>query len=138
MGKDKGSYWYRDSASTTNLTSAEAEIMRVVWDMGKPVTVRDVYETLREQKRIAYTTVMSIMNKLARKGFLTQDKSATAYVYSAVMSDEEVAGSIMESIVDKVLAGASEPMIARLLGSRKKISPQQQKKIEEILKKKKR
>lgn len=135
MVRERKSYWYRDSASSTNLTSAEAEIMRVVWDTGEPVTVRDVYELLRERKRIAYTTVMSIMNKLAKKGFLVQDKSATAYVYSAAMSDVEIAGNILDSVVDKVLAGASEPMIAKLLGSRKKLSAQKLKKLEDLLKK---
>lgn len=135
MARERKSYWYRDSASSTNLTSAEAEIMRVVWDVAEPVTVRDVYELLRERKRIAYTTVMSIMNKLAKKGFLVQDKSATAYVYSAAMTDVEIAGNILDSVVDKVLAGASEPMIAKLLGSRKKLSAQKIKKLEELLKK---
>lgn len=135
MPKEKESYWYRKSNKPTNLTSAEAEIMRVVWDLDMPVTVRDVYEHLRKRKRIAYTTVMSIMNKLAKKKFLLQDKSGTAYLYSAAMSDEEAAGVIMDSVIDKVLAGAAEPMIARLLGSKRKLSPQDVKKLEELLKK---
>jgi len=137
MTKNNKTYWYRDSDSSTNLTSAEAEIMRVVWDAGNPVTVRDVYETLREQKRIAYTTVMSIMNILTKKGFLIQDKSSTAYVYSAAVTATEVAGNILDSVITKVLDGAAEPMISRLLGSKKKLTPEELAKLEYLLKKKK-
>lgn len=109
--------------------------MRVVWNAGEPVTVRYVYETMRKQKKIAYTTVMSVMNKLAQKGFLTQDKSGTAYIYSATLSDAEVAGGIMDAVVDKILGGASEPMISRLLGSRK-LSARELKELEKLLHKK--
>ncbi len=137
MAKSKKTYWYRDSLSSTNLTSAEAEIMRVVWDADEPVTVRFVYETLLKRKKIAYTTVMSIMNKLSKKGFLLQDKSGTAYVYSAASSDTEVAGHIIDSVVSKVLDGAAVPMISRLLGSKKKLSVEEVEKLEELLNKKK-
>ncbi len=137
MAKNKKTYWYRDSMSATNLTSAEAEIMRVVWDAGGPVTVRDVYESLLKRRKIAYTTVMSIMNKLAKKGFLLQDKSGTAYIYSAAFSDAEVAGNIIDSVVNKVLDGAAVPMISRLLGSKKKLTAEEVYKLEELLKKKK-
>lgn len=127
------SFWYRDDSRTTVLTAAETEIMRVVWDRGEPVTVRDVYETLRKRKRIAYTTVMSVMNKLARKGVLSQDRMATAYVYSATVSDIEVAADVLDAVVEKILAGVYEPLISRLLGSIK-ISEKQLKKIEALIK----
>jgi predicted transcriptional regulator len=137
MVKNNKTFWYRDSDSSTNLTSSEAEIMRVVWDAGNPVTVRDVYEHLREHKRIAYTTVMSIMNILTKKGFLIQDKSSTAYVYAAAVTDTEVAGNILDAVISKILDGAAEPMISRLLGSKKKLTPDDLAKLEDLLKKKK-
>jgi predicted transcriptional regulator len=133
VAADRKKLWFRDSDSSTNLTSAEADIMRVVWDAGGPVTVRDVYESLREQKQVAYTTVMSIMGILTRKGFLNQDKSSTAYQYSAAMSDTEVAGNILDTVVDKILDGATEPMISRLFGSKKKLTAEELKKLEKLL-----
>ena len=54
------------------LTPNELAIMKVVWQLEK-CTVREVYETLREQRAIAYTTVMTMMNILEEKGYL--DKS---------------------------------------------------------------
>ena len=138
MAKDQRSYWFRDSSYPTNLTFVESEIMRVVWDAHEPITVRDVYEVLRERKQVAYTTVMSLMSKLARKGFLKQDRSETAYVYSAVMTDAEVAGHMVNGIRDKILAGAEEPMLSHLLGSRKKLTAAQAKELGRLLEKKKR
>lgn len=120
--KRKKSFWYRDDSKAIVLTAAEAEIMRVVWDEGQPTTVRKVYETLRERKTIAYTTVMSVMNKLAKKGILSQDKKATAYIYSATVTDIEVADSVIDAVVEKVLGGVTEPLVSRLLGPGSKLS----------------
>ena len=135
MTKNSETFWYRNDSQAINLTPAEAEIMRVIWDLQRPVTVRDVYENLLEKKRIAYTTVMSMMAKLARKGILIQDNSSTAYLYSPTFSDADVAESMLEGIIDKVLAGAAEPIFARLLGSQKKLTAAQIVKLEKLLKK---
>jgi predicted transcriptional regulator len=58
--------------------------------------VRDVYETLREQRQIAYTTVMTVMNNLVKKGLLSQDRSAIAYVYKPAIPGDEVADAILD------------------------------------------
>jgi len=78
------------------------------------VTVRDVYEHLRESRRIAYTTVMSVLRNLAVKGLLEQDKSQSAYVYRPKVTDEEVARGILDTLVDKIMGGRREPLIAYL------------------------
>ncbi|MBE0429675.1 MAG: BlaI/MecI/CopY family transcriptional regulator [Thermoleophilia bacterium] len=134
--KQGGPFWLRDSSRPTNLTSVEAEIMRVVWDAAGPVTVRDVYEELRRRKKIAYTTTMTLMTKLAKKGFLNQDKSGTAYVYAANVTDAEVAGSMLDSIAEKVLGGATAPMISHILGSKKELTPGQVSELKKLLRKK--
>jgi predicted transcriptional regulator len=51
------------------LTPSELELMKLVWSRGQ-ATVRDVYEALREERRVAYTTVMTTMNVLEKKGHL--------------------------------------------------------------------
>ena len=77
MSDEKPQAWQRrdHSRDLTGLGWLEADVLRVVWDKGE-VTVRDVYEDLRENRRIAYTTVMSVLRNLAAKGLLEQDKSA--------------------------------------------------------------
>lgn len=107
--------WQRRSRSRdlTGLGWLEAEILRIVWDRGE-VTVRDVYEELRERRRIAYTTVMSVLRNLAAKDLLEQDKSQSAYVYRPRVTDVEVARGILDALVDKIMGGRREPLIAYL------------------------
>jgi predicted transcriptional regulator len=115
LSEDKSSAWRRRERSRdlTGLGWLEADVLRVVWDKGE-VTVRDVYEHLRENRRIAYTTVMSVLRNLAAKGLLAQDKTAAAYVYRPLVSDEEVARGILDAVVDKIMGGRREPLIEYL------------------------
>ena len=75
--------WLRSTkgAPFTGIGSLEADILAVVWELDT-TTVRQVYETLRERRQIAYTTVMTVMNNLVKKHLLLQDKSHIAYVYT--------------------------------------------------------
>jgi predicted transcriptional regulator len=94
----------------TGLGWLEAEILRIVWDK-QTATVRDVYEELRLRRRIAYTTVMSVLRNLAAKGLLIQDKSKPAYVYTAAVSDVAVAERILDALVDKIMGGNIQPLM---------------------------
>jgi predicted transcriptional regulator len=115
VSEETSSPWRRRERSRdlTGLGWLEADVLRVVWDKGE-VTVRDVYEELRRSRRIAYTTVMSVLRNLATKGLLDQDKSQAAYVYRPKVTDEEVAHGILDALVDKIMGGRREPLIAYL------------------------
>ncbi len=112
---DAGVKWQRKGRSRdlTGLGWLEAEILRIVWDKGQ-VTVRDVYEELRLRRRIAYTTVMSVLRNLAAKGLLEQDKTKPAYLYTPAVSDIEVAHAILDALVDKIMGGRIDPLIEYL------------------------
>jgi len=71
------------------LTAQELEIMKVVWRAGAS-TVRDVYETLLEHRKIAYTTVMTMMNILEQKGYLKKSQKDRAFVYQATRPQKQV------------------------------------------------
>lgn len=63
--------------------------MGIVWDASAPVSVRHVLEALNERRRepLAYTTVMTVMNRLAAKGVLVREGSRRSYVYEATAPD---------------------------------------------------
>ena len=115
MSDENPQAWRRrdHSRDLTGLGWLEADVLRVVWDKGE-VTVRDVYEDLRANRRIAYTTVMSVLRNLAAKGLLEQDKSQSAYVYRPRVTDEQVAEGILDALVDKIMGGNAGPLIAYL------------------------
>ncbi len=112
--------WRKKSRSRdlTGLGWLEAEVMRIVWDKGD-VKVRDVYEELRLRRRIAYTTVMSVLRNLHMKGLLEQDKEPSGYIYRPIVSDVDVAKGILDDVVEKIMGGRVEPLQAYLDSYRK-------------------
>jgi predicted transcriptional regulator len=82
----------------------ESVIMHLVWDHGGPVTVRDLFDELRHERPIAYTTVMSTMDNLHRKGWLARAKDGKAYRYTATASREEYSARLMR----EALAGGGD------------------------------
>jgi len=78
--------------------------MQRVWSYGRPVAVREVLEDLRQERTIAYTTVMTVMDNLHRKGFLTRELVGRAYQYEAAQTRAEHNAAVMGD----VLAGSSD------------------------------
>jgi predicted transcriptional regulator len=78
----------------------EAVIMHRVWDHGGPVTVRELFEQLQAERVIAYTTVMTTMDNLHRKGWLARVKEGKAYRYTAIASREEYSARLMREALD--------------------------------------
>lgn len=78
--------------------------MERVWSSGDAVTVREVLEDLRPGRAIAYTTVMSVMDNLRRKGLLTREMHGRAYRYRPVQSREEYDAARM----GQILAGSTD------------------------------
>jgi predicted transcriptional regulator len=74
----------------------ESVIMQLVWDHDGPVTVRDLLGELGRERVIAYTTVMSTMDNLHRKGWLDRAKDGKAYRYTATASREEYSARLMQ------------------------------------------
>jgi predicted transcriptional regulator len=74
----------------------EAVIMDRVWDREGPVTVRELLDELLKERDIAYTTVMSTMDNLHRKGWLARVKDGKAYRYTATASREEYSARLMQ------------------------------------------
>jgi BlaI family penicillinase repressor len=102
-------------APFTGIGSLEADILAIIWERQR-ATVRDVYETLREQRTIAYTTVMTVMNNLVKKELLTQDRTSIAYVYTPAIPGNEVASTILDSVVQRLFLGRSNEAVSHLLG----------------------
>ena len=89
----------------------ENEIMEVVWEKGD-VTVRDVHETLQQNRSIAYTTVMTTLGRLSDKGFLRRIEDQPAHHYSAIVSRDDYASSTVKSVVDWLVDHFPDPAMA--------------------------
>jgi BlaI family penicillinase repressor len=100
------------------LTGQELEIMKVIWKL-ETATVRQVYETLLKKRRIAYTTVMTMMNILEQKGYLKKQQDDRAYVYQPAQPQQQVIRSMVREFLDRVFNGSAEPLLAHLVEDRR-------------------
>jgi predicted transcriptional regulator len=100
------------------LTPQELEIMKVVWDAG-PATVRDVYEAMRARRRIAYTTVMTMMNVLERKGHLRKRAEGRSFRYQPARPRSQVVKGMVREFLDRVFGGNAGPLLVHLLEDRR-------------------
>ena len=90
------------------LGELEARVMRRIWDRDGPVTVRDITDDLRRDRPIAYTTVMTVMDNLRKKGWLRRTDHGRAYRYEPIVSGDEYSADVMR----QGLAASSDPAAA--------------------------
>jgi predicted transcriptional regulator len=100
---------------STTLTVHELELMKIVWRHEDGVTVRDVYEELRTQRAVAYTTVMTSLKTLEQKGHLKATQQDRAHVYRPARPKQQVIKDMVREFVNRVFNGASQPLVVHLL-----------------------
>jgi predicted transcriptional regulator len=92
--------------------------MHVVWELDGG-TVRQVYEILNQQRPLAYTTVMTMMNILEEKGHLTRRKEGRAYRYQPVRPKSQVISGMVDDFVGRVFEGSAAPLVVSLVKDKK-------------------
>ena len=95
-------------------TDQELEILKVIWQRGE-ATVREVYRDLAEQRKIAYTTVLTMMGILEQKGHLKKTAGERAYIYSPTKPQQQVVRSMVREFVHRVFNGSARPLLVHLL-----------------------
>lgn len=88
--------------------------MKVIWERER-VTVRDVYEALLEHRKVAYTTVMTMMKILEQKGFLKKSQEDRAYVYRPAQAKRQVISAMVKDFINRVFNGSAEPLLVHLV-----------------------
>ena len=97
------------------LTPLELDIMKAVW-RNPPVTVRDVQETIRPTRNLAYTTVMTIMDRLHQKGFLTRELQGRTHMYSPAVAYVEVRDEAVKRLINSFFDGSESGLLQFLNG----------------------
>ena len=92
--------------------------MHVVWEIDGG-TVRQVHEILNQQRPLAYTTVMTMMNILEEKGHLTRCKEGRAYRYQPVRPKSQVISGMVDDFVGRVFEGSAAPLVVSLVKEKK-------------------
>ena len=92
----------------------EMQVLSVLWDAG-PLTARDVLERLPDRKDRAYTTVLSIMQVMEKKGLLTHSVDGRANVYKPAVTRNQVMKPFVRSLVQNVFGGSPARALQHLL-----------------------
>lgn len=77
------------------LGDLERAVLDCLWQSGEPLTVREVYEALLKDRQLAYTTVLTTLQRLARKGLARQDTQTRAHRFAAVATREALFTELM-------------------------------------------
>jgi len=99
--------------SLLDLAPLELDCMNTLWPIGEG-TVREIRDQLAPRRPRAYTTIMTIMDRLARKGIVERRKSGRAYVYRPTLSVEEARNHALWQIVESFFGGSRETAAAYL------------------------
>ena len=92
--------------------------MKIIWERDR-ATVREVYESLLERRKIAYTTVMTMMNILEQKKYLRKSSEDRAYIYRPAKPKKQVIKGMVREFVDRVFNGSAEPLLVHLIEDRR-------------------
>ena len=109
--------------------------MKVVWRLAQ-ATVRDVYEDLLTRRRIAYTSVMTMMNVLERKGHLRKTQQDRAYLYVPTAPQKRVLSAMVGEFVDRVFNGSTKPLLQHLVED-ERLTDEDVREIQRLLKQRK-
>lgn len=97
----------------TSLSSAETEILRLVWKLGQ-ATVRDVCEQLPRKRRIGYATVQTLLRRLEAKGYVGHEARGKAHVFRPAVRPQEVITKTVRDFVDRLFGGDPVPLMLHL------------------------
>ena len=83
------------------LGDLELAVMDHLWDSDRPRTVRQVHDALRTQRRLAYTTVMTVLHRLSAKDLVLQIRDDRAYQYAPAQGRDELIADLMVDVLDQ-------------------------------------
>jgi predicted transcriptional regulator len=89
----------------THLTPGEFELMQILWGLGAG-SVKQIWQKVDPQRNLAYTTVMTVLDKMRRKGILSQQKRGKAHWYTPTIRRDQALAGVIEHIVDNYFNGS--------------------------------
>lgn len=99
-------------------TPGEWEILQALWTLG-PATVREVHETLANERPVQYTTTLKLMQILTEKGLVRRDERERAHRYEPTVTREELQSDVVEDLLERVFGGSAAELMQRALSRRR-------------------
>lgn len=117
--------------SKRNLGERELDIMQALWQLG-PATVADVQKALHAQhKKIAYTTIQTMLNRLETKKLVARDAADRVHRYRALLKEPHATDSALKSLTQRFFGGSMEALVTRLV--EKDLTEEQLKRVQSLI-----
>lgn len=113
------------------LGELESEIMEIIWSQKGVISVKEITEILSKRRKLAYTTVMTIMTRLVEKGVLVRRLKGQSYLYKPKVTKEKFISKAVHGIFSSAVSTLGEEVMTHFVKEIKKISPS---KRQELLK----
>jgi predicted transcriptional regulator len=117
--------------SLTPLGETEMEVLHHVWNAGE-ASVADIRERILKDRKVAYTTIMTVMKNLADKGYLKYRKEGISYIYSAAIDPSNVQYNLVDRLVKKVFHGSPKDLVQALVKN-EKLSDEDRNEIKKLI-----
>ncbi len=111
------------------LGDLEADIMELLWKKS-PASVREIHGKLARKRPIAYTTVMTVMSRLAEKGMLEREPQGRAYLYSPTQSRQEFCSDAISTVMTGLLGSFGEPVLSHFVDT---VGAEDREKLDELI-----
>jgi predicted transcriptional regulator len=113
------------------LSEAQLEIMHVVWDGGE-VTVTDVWNVLARRRPVARNTVLTLIDRLEKKGWLKRRADGQTHYYTAAVPRAATLGQVVHRLIDAAFAGSADALVLALLEGRG-VSDEEARRIRQLI-----
>jgi predicted transcriptional regulator len=108
-------------------TEAELELLRILWDK-EPATVREIYDTLNQDRPSGYTTVLKLLQIMTAKGLVVRDEANRAHVYRAAISQDAMQSKLLKDLSLRLFSGSAAQLAMHALA----MEPASQIELDEI------
>ena len=119
-------------AKTPKPTPAELDLLRVLWRLGS-ATVKEAHEELRQDRDVAYSAVLRLMQIMHGKGLLHRDEAQKSHVYRPAQAQDALQTSLLGDLIRKAFAGSGKALVLAALNGGH-VTPEERREIEGILK----
>ena len=112
----------------------EKEIMEYLWENDRG-TVRDVFKYVNTKRTVAYTTIMTIMNRLINKGFRKKEKTGKAFIYTSKINKYQAVKNSIRSAIDSIVSQFGQEAVVAFISELDNLTDEEGKEFISTLKK---
>lgn len=114
-------------------TELEMLILKLLWIHG-PLPVRKVRQLLAVEadRDLAHTTVVTTLNKMVKKGYLSRQQDGNAYIFEAAVDEDEISSGFLEDVLHRIFDGSAKSLLLNLLNS-DSVSPEEHDELRKLV-----